>query len=91
MSTYAIGDIQGCAERLDALLVLIHAESPDAKLIFLGDLVNRGPNSLATLRKIRDKGARAHGMTGRHGYCEHEPRPPSQTLQLPHWPRVCLE
>ena len=66
MSTYAIGDIQGCAERLDALLVLIHAESPDAKLIFLGDLVNRGPNSLATLRKIRDLGARAQVVLGNH-------------------------
>ncbi len=66
MSTYAIGDIQGCAERLDALLVLIHAESPDAQLIFLGDLVNRGPDSLGTLRKIHSLGSRARVVLGNH-------------------------
>ena len=66
MSIYAIGDIQGCAERLDALLALIHAASPDAQLIFLGDLVNRGPDSLATLRKIRGLGTRARVVLGNH-------------------------
>lgn len=66
MTTYAIGDIQGCAGRLDALLALIDAESPDASLIFLGDLVNRGPDSLGTLRKIRALGTRARVVLGNH-------------------------
>ena len=66
MTTYAIGDIQGCAAQLDALLELIDAESPDAKLIFLGDLVNRGPESLGTLRKIRALGDRASVVLGNH-------------------------
>jgi bis(5'-nucleosyl)-tetraphosphatase (symmetrical) len=66
MTTYAIGDIQGCAAQLDALLQLIDAESPDANLIFLGDLVNRGPDSLGTLRKIRALGNRARVVLGNH-------------------------
>lgn len=66
MTTYAIGDIQGCAARLDALLALIDAESPDAELIFLGDLVNRGPDSLGTLRTIQALGARARVVLGNH-------------------------
>lgn len=66
MPTYAIGDLQGCGEQLDALLALIDKESPDAKLIFLGDLVNRGPQSLATLRRVRALGDRAQSVLGNH-------------------------
>jgi bis(5'-nucleosyl)-tetraphosphatase (symmetrical) len=50
MSTYAIGDLQGCLASFDALLERL----PDPRrLIFVGDLVNRGPQSLATLREVR--------------------------------------
>lgn len=66
MTTYAIGDIQGCAARLDALLALIDAECPDAHLIFVGDLVNRGPDSLRTLRTLRALGSRVRVVLGNH-------------------------
>ncbi len=50
MSTYAIGDLQGCLASFETLL----ARLPDPqRLIFVGDVVNRGPQSLATLREVR--------------------------------------
>ena len=50
MSTYAIGDLQGCVEGFDRLA----ARLPDAdRFIFVGDLVNRGPQSLAALRRVK--------------------------------------
>lgn len=47
---FAIGDLQGCLESLEELL----AQLPqDAELLFVGDLVNRGPQSLQTLRFVK--------------------------------------
>jgi bis(5'-nucleosyl)-tetraphosphatase (symmetrical) len=66
MHTYAIGDVQGCGEQLTALLEKIHATSPDTRLLFLGDLINRGPQSLATLRMIRAMGDKAEAILGNH-------------------------
>ncbi|KAF3997440.1 symmetrical bis(5'-nucleosyl)-tetraphosphatase [Glaciimonas immobilis] len=63
---YAIGDLQGCYQSLLALLAKIDAVTPQAKLIFVGDLVNRGPGSLATLRLIRSLGERAQSVLGNH-------------------------
>ena len=63
MSLYAIGDLQGCAARLDELLARLPA---DARLIFVGDLVNRGPDSLGTLRRVRALGDRAVAILGNH-------------------------
>jgi len=47
---YAVGDIQGCAPSLKALVKKLPKQS---KMIFLGDLVNRGPDSLGALRYLK--------------------------------------
>lgn len=57
MATYAIGDIQGCLEPLQCLLKKIDFNPTKDKLWLAGDVINRGPDSLATLRllyKLRD-------------------------------------
>ncbi len=69
MSTYAFGDLQGCHARLDALLEVIGRNDPDpghAEYLFVGDIVNRGPHSLAALRRIRALGDRAQMVLGNH-------------------------
>lgn len=53
MSTYCIGDIHGCFHELQALLDLIKYDAAADKLYFVGDLVNRGPDSLKVLRFIK--------------------------------------
>lgn len=52
MSTYLIGDVQGCFDSLQALLQKIHFNLAVDRLGFVGDLVNRGPKSLETLRLL---------------------------------------
>ena len=53
MATYAIGDIQGCWQELKKLLKKVDFGKKD-ELWLCGDLVNRGPESLAVLRFLRD-------------------------------------
>ena len=65
MATYAVGDVQGCLSELEALLKQIDFSSSD-KIIFLGDLINRGPDSLGTLRLIKSLGDQAIIVLGNH-------------------------
>lgn len=63
MSLIAIGDLQGCAASFDELLAQFPAQE---RLVFVGDLVNRGPDSLGALRRVRALGERAVSVLGNH-------------------------
>ena len=54
MADYALGDIQGCFDPLQRLLEKIKFDDQSDRLWFVGDLVNRGPDSLNTLRFIKN-------------------------------------
>lgn len=65
MATYAIGDVQGCYSSLQKLLEKIKFNTHQDTLWFTGDLINRGPESLATLRFIKNL-KNKHTVLGNH-------------------------
>ena len=71
MKTYAIGDLQGCAHEAQLLLEHIREDAKgDARILFVGDLINRGPDSLTALRRMKalseSSGGRVEALLGNH-------------------------
>ena len=87
MTTYVVGDIQGCYEELQALLDEIRFDFRSDTLWLTGDLVNRGPRSLEVLRFIKSLGECAVTVLGNHDLhllavaYGHEPARKSDTLE----------
>ncbi len=73
MKTFAIGDLQGCMHEAGLLLDRIAAEpdeDQDRAIVFVGDLVNRGPDSLGALRRVmalcEQSGGKVQALLGNH-------------------------
>jgi len=66
MSTYAIGDIQGCFKTLQKLIEKIPFDDGRDRIWLAGDLVNRGPRSLEVLRWAKSRGSRLRLVLGNH-------------------------
>lgn len=66
MATYAIGDLQGCFEEFTALLEVIDFDEQQDRLWLVGDLVNRGPDSLEVMHKVMRLGDAVTAVLGNH-------------------------
>lgn len=66
MAIYAVGDLQGCFQPLLKLLERLHFKPGKDQLWLVGDLVNRGPQSLEVLRFVRSLGDSAKVVLGNH-------------------------
>jgi bis(5'-nucleosyl)-tetraphosphatase (symmetrical) len=63
---YLVGDVQGCCDALERLLAEIGFSPSRDQLVVMGDLVNRGPDSLGTLKRLRALGDAATCLLGNH-------------------------
>ena len=63
---YLVGDLQGCCDPLERLLQTLDFSPSRDRLFVLGDLVNRGPDSLGVLRRLRALGGAATCLLGNH-------------------------
>ena len=66
MATYAVGDIQGCYAEFAALLDEVSFDERRDALWLLGDLINRGPDSLAVMERVMALGDRVTAVLGNH-------------------------
>lgn len=86
MTTYAVGDLQGCLEPLKLLLDKVGFDSSNDELWSVGDIVNRGPESLETLRFCHQLGSHFRMVLGNHDLhllaIAHEVRSPSSSDTL---------
>ena len=66
MADYFVGDLQGCREPLERLLDQVKFKPSSDRLYLVGDLVNRGPDSLGTLRLVKSLGSSVCAVLGNH-------------------------